>query len=83
MAKLRLLFSWLPLGLVLCGCQTQATKPETAPPVIALARAQLPPAPPEVMEVRQPNFQERLLNFFSGLQAKQTKLSASSPSPKP
>ena len=81
MDKPKLLFLLLLLSLALFACGTPVVKPEAAPPaVVQLARPQLPPAPPEVLVVREPNFQQRLLDFFqqtpatssSGLQVKPT-----------
>jgi len=46
------------LGLSSCATQTVTQKPlEIAPP-------RLPAVPAEVMVAREPNFRQRLLNFF-------------------
>ena len=47
--------------LALCACATPETtgrKPAEVP------AAKLPPPPEDVMVIRQPNFQMRLVNFF-------------------
>ena len=48
--------------LALCACST-ALPPASVP--VAVACAKLSPAPADVMVEREPNFRERLLNFFS------------------
>ena len=61
------------------GCATPGTAPEPAPPaLLQLPRPQLPPPPQQIMMPRVPNFQQRLLNFFSPSLEKPTTPPASS-----
>ena len=83
MDRRKLLLLWLPLALAISGCATPGPAPEPAPPaLLPLARPQLPPAPPEVMQVREANFQKRLLDFFSPSREKPTTSPGSSAPPR-
>lgn len=58
----------LTLGVVLSGCPSIPPAPATADQIETAAKAaqvKLPPAPPDVMVERKPNFRERLLQIFS------------------
>lgn len=75
---------WLILLLANYGCAPAPSKPEPAPPsVVEVKRAQLGPAPAEVMVHRDANFLQRLEAIFWELDEKPTKSSPNSQPLKP
>ena len=74
----------LVCALALSSCATPAVKPDPAPPsVVALPRARLAPPDAEMMVPREPDFLQKVLNFWSVKPAAPIPSSASSPSVKP
>ena len=66
-------------ALALAGCSSLPA----APRLVETPQLVLPPAPADVIVPREPNFLQRIQNFFSGSEPKPTASSISSPPAKP
>lgn len=73
----------LSMALSSCATRKKEAPPPAPPQVIEVPTAKLSEPPTQVMEKREANFRERLLDFFSPKPTEPTILPASSPPRKP